>query len=161
MAFGASTSNLVTLGLRLPNICRRVALEPFFQTANLWPFIAFARNRMAQYPENHALARFLWEAFGIGADRLENRDYRSLLANITVPTDVVRGATALMPPRELEIWPSFTSADDRAALAANPLVTMHEGPPDSGHGFGSSGAGDLEIRQILYNALLEAAKLRG
>ena len=31
-------------------------------------------------------------------------------------------ATALLPRRPLEIWPSFTSADDRAALRGNPLV---------------------------------------
>ena len=86
VAFGASTSNLVTLGLQLPNICRRVALEPFFQTEDLWPFVSWTRARMAHYPDNQALARFFWEVFGIGADRLENRDYRSLLADtITVP----------------------------------------------------------------------------
>jgi hypothetical protein len=161
VAFGASTSNLLTLGLQLPNIRRRVALEPFFQTGDLWPFVAHARMRLASNPRDQALARFFWEVFGIAPDRLENRDYRRLLANITVPTDVVVGGCALLPERELDIWPSFTSADDREALRANPLVLMHEGPPDTGHGFGSEGASDLYMKQVLHNALREAAKLGG
>jgi pimeloyl-ACP methyl ester carboxylesterase len=161
VAFGASTSNLVTLGLRLPNICRRIALEPFFQTRDLWPFLPFSRARMANNPDNPALARFFWDVFGIGPDRLENRDYRGLLANITQPTDVIVGGSPLEPERELDFWPSFTSADDRAALRANPLVTLHEGPPDSGHGYGSAGPADLMVKRLLHAALREAAKLCG
>jgi hypothetical protein len=161
VAFGASTSSLLTLGLRLPNIRRNVLLEPFFQTQDLWPFIAHARMLLASKPRDRTLARFFWEAFGIGPDRLENRDYRHLLANITVPTDVVMGGCALLPERELDIWPSFTAADERAALRANPLVLMHEGPPDTGHGFGSDGSSDLYMKRVLHNALREAAKLCG
>ena len=158
VAFGASTGNLPTLGLQLPNIRRRVVLEPFFQTQDLWPFIANARERMLLNPTNLAMPRFLWEVFGIGPDRVENRDYRPLLATITVPTDVLVGGAALLPERALGIWPSFTSAEDRAALRANPLVTMHEGPPNSGHGFGSEGSSDLYVKRLLHAALREAAK---
>ncbi|HLZ77352.1 hypothetical protein [Phenylobacterium sp.] len=161
VAFGSSTSVLVTLGLRLPNICRHLLQEPFFQTENLWPFVASSRARMARNPDNAAMTRFYWEAFGIGPERLENRDYRHLLENITKPTDVIVGGAPLEPMREMDFWPSFTSGQDRAALRANPLVSLIEGPPDSGHSFGSEGGSDLLIKRRLHAALLEAAKLCG
>jgi hypothetical protein len=161
VAFGSSTSSLVTLGLRLPNICRHLLQEPFFQTEGLWPFIASARERMARNPTNAAMTRFFCEVFGIGPDRLENRDYRHLLANITKPTDVIVGGAPLEPMRKMDFWPSFTSAQDRAALRANPLVSLFEGPPDTGHGFGAEGESDLLIKRMLHAALREAAKLCG
>ena len=161
VAFGASTSSLLTLGLQLPNICRHLVLEPFFQTEGLWPFVTSARERMASDPANAAMTRFFWEVFGIGPDRLENRDYRHLLANITKPTQVVVGGASLEPKRQMDFWPSFTSAQDRAALRANPLVTLVKGPPDTGHDFGAEGESDLMIKRMLHGALREAAKLRG
>lgn len=159
VAFGASVGNLLTLGLQLPNICHRLALEPFFQTEDLWPFVRSGRRRMAERPDDADLARFLWEVFGIGPERLENRDYRHLLANITVPTQVMVGGAPLLPPRELDFWPSFTSEEDRAALSANPLVSMRQGPPDSGHSWASDGPSGLTLKQVLHGALLNAAKL--
>jgi pimeloyl-ACP methyl ester carboxylesterase len=161
VAFGSSASGLVTLGLQLPNICRHLVQEPFFETGNLWPFVDNARARMARNPDNAAMTRFFWEVFGIGPDRLENRDYRRLLANITKPTDVIVGGAPLEPKREMDFWPSFTSARDRAALRANPLVSLFEGPPDTGHSFGVEGEGDLLIKRMLHAALREAAKLCG
>jgi hypothetical protein len=128
VAFGISTGNLLSLGLRAPNIRRRVAVEPFFQTKDLWPFIANSRERMLLNPSSEGMARFLWEYFGISADQAENRDYRHLLDNIDVPTDVMVGRLPLLPQREVEVWPSFTTEEDRANLAANPLVTLHVGP---------------------------------
>ncbi|MGZ6047520.1 MAG: alpha/beta hydrolase [Phenylobacterium sp.] len=157
--FGSSTSNLVTLGLRLPNICRQVAQEPFFQTAGLWPFIASARKRMANNPANKAMARFFWEVFGIAPDRVENRDYRHLLQNIAWPTDVMVGGAPLEPERDMEFWPSFTSAEDRAALRAHPMVNLYEGPPHRGHSFGAEGQADLILKRMIHAALREAAKL--
>jgi hypothetical protein len=113
VAFGSSTGNIRSLALRLPNIFRRVADEPFFQTRDLWPFIGNSRDRMKLKPGAAPLARYLWEYFGIGPDRLENRDYGRLLENITVPTDVLVDQSPLLPERDLPIWPSFTSAQDR------------------------------------------------
>ena len=78
-----------------------------------------------------------------------------------MPTDVIVGGAPLLPIREMDFWPSFTSAQDRAALRANPLVSLYEGPPDSGHSFGSEGGSDLLIKRKLHAALLEAAKLCG
>jgi len=165
VAFGSSTGNLLTLGLTLPNICRRVAYEPFFETADLWPFIANSRDRLAlNLPKartgHHAfLEHYFWEFFGIGADRLENRDYRGLLGNITVPTDVLVAQLPLLPPRKLDRWPSFTSEKDRALLASNPLVTLHEGPEDSGHGYVSGVPTGEPLKQVLHAALRHAVKL--
>jgi pimeloyl-ACP methyl ester carboxylesterase len=158
VAFGSSTGNILSLGLRLPNICHRVADEPFFQTEDLWPFIANSRERMRLNPSAAHMARYFWEYFGIGPDRLENRDYRYLLDNITVPTDVVVGQSALLPVRGLPIWPSFTSTQDRAKLAENPLVTLHQGPAGSGHSYGSKPEGSDLLKRLLHAALLKAAK---
>jgi hypothetical protein len=90
---------------------------------------------------------------------VENRDYRHLLDEITVPTDVIVGQLPLLPRRSTEIWPSFTSADDRAALAANPLVTLHEGPAGTGHSYGSVPPHDARVKKLLHAALRDAAKL--
>jgi hypothetical protein len=99
VAFGVSAGNLLSLGLRLPNISHRVAVEPFFQTQDLWPFIANSRARLALNPGHETMARFFWEVFGIAPDRLENRDYGALLNNIAQPTDVVVGGQPLLPER--------------------------------------------------------------
>jgi hypothetical protein len=166
VAFGASTGNLLSLGLRLPNIRRRVMLEPFFQTKDLWPFIDNSRKRMAGNPGNTAMAHYFWEFFGIAQDRVENRDYRRLLDNITVPTDALMGGAPLLPAREIEMWPSFTSQEDREALAAHPRVTMLVGAPDTGHAFGMM-FGDREgenrstytdVVRVLHAALLDLAQ---
>jgi hypothetical protein len=157
VAFGVSTGNILSLGLRLPNIRRRVAYEPFFQTQDLWPFIANSRKRMALNPSNGYMAQYFWEYFGIGPEKLENRDYRYLLENITVPTDVVIGQSLLLPERDLPTWPSFTSAEDRAKLAENPLVTLHEGPAGSGHDYGARPEGYNLLKTLLLAALHDAA----
>jgi hypothetical protein len=157
VAFGTSTGNLLTLSLRHPDICRRVIDEPFFQTKDLWPFIPDARQRL-MIPDQHPMVQpYLWTYFGIGPDRLENRDYRHLLDAITVPTDVFVGARPLLPPRELDFWPSFTSDEERALLAANPLVTVHVGPEETGHSVSSTRAGRKVLLEIIYAALLDAA----
>lgn len=159
VVFGSSAGNLPALGLKLPNICSRLAQEPFFQTGRLWPFVSDSRTRIAKTAHRADVTRYLWEIFGIGPDRWENRDYRHLLANITQPTDVVVGGEALEPMRKLDFWPSFVSADDRAALHAHPLVTLHIGPPGTGHVFGSEAPGDEVVKTLLHAALHKAARL--
>jgi len=155
--FGVSTGNLLTLGVTLPNIFHRVALEPFFRTETLWPFIKDARRRLATYPESLALREYLRVHFGITETDVENRDYSPLLRNITQPTDVLVGELPLLPERPLPRWPSFLEPDHRAVLAANPLVRIHQGPPGSGHSFGSTPEDHQGfLTRLLHQRLREA-----
>lgn len=158
VVFGVSAGNLLTLGLKLPTIWRRVALEPFFETQHLWPFIANSRERMAQSPENTAMTHYFWEFFGIGPNAIQNRDYRYLIDNISVPTDVLVAHTPLLPPRPAEYWPSFCSQEDRDALAANPFVKLMTGPPGTGHSYTLTPPTNLELKRVLRAALVDVAQ---
>ncbi|HEX3366200.1 hypothetical protein [Phenylobacterium sp.] len=161
VVFSASTGNLLALGLTNPNICRRVCVEPFFQTERLWPFIDYARGELERHPKDAGKAQFLWDFFGITPDRLENRDYRHLLDCVTQPTDVVCGSVLLgEPPDDREvIWPSFTLAEEREALAANPLVTLHPSPPGFGHAVAHFQPGKNLVNRLNHGALRAAAEL--
>jgi hypothetical protein len=154
---GASTGNLLTLSVTAPNIARRIAIEPFFATENLWPFIENSRTRMASLPDAEDLRRYFWRYFGIGETEVENRDYRHLLANIRQPTDVIAGGMPLLPKRESEEWPSFLAAEDRETLRKTEFVTLHEGPPAAGHGYGSRpGEGRHLVNRLIYEAIRAA-----
>lgn len=161
VVLGTSTGNLPAFGLTAANICRRVAVEPFFTTKDLWPFVANVRARLAKTPDNVGLVTFLWKIFGIGPTELEDRDYRHLLQTISVPTDVVVGQVPLLPPRALPTWPSFTSQEDRRALVANPFVTLHEGAPGTGHAVTVVEPGAALQKRVLHLALRAAADLCG
>jgi len=162
VVFGVSTGALLALGFKAPNLVRTVVLEPFLQTGNLWPFIADSRARLERYNHRPAIVSFLWTVFGIGATTLENRDYRYLAQGLSVPTDVILGGMPLLPERPLPAWPSFASDEDRAAFRRNPLATLHEGPPDAGHGYGSvPGSGKQVVHGVLAAALAEAARACG
>jgi hypothetical protein len=158
VTFGASTGGLMTLGLKGPNVCRHVALEPFLQTAPLWPFIADARRRLVKYADQPAVASFLWTLFGVGPDKIENRDYRFLAEGLSAPADIIVGGLPLLPERPTPTWPSFTSEEDRAAFRRDPRVVFHQGPPDSGHNLGSiPGEGTAMVHAVIAAALKEAA----
>ena len=157
IVLGASTGALVTFGLRRPSIVRHIAMEPFFSTQELWPFIDWARDLMLKNAGNENLRQYFWTTFGIGPDRLENRDYRHLLRDIATPTDVIMGQLPLQPPRRMIGWPSFTAQPDREALAANPLVTVYEGPAGSGHGLYDLPEGEVLVAGVVEAALLSAA----
>ncbi|MBX3483193.1 hypothetical protein [Phenylobacterium sp.] len=158
VVFGSSTGNLLALGLTLPTVTRVIASEPFFRTGRLEPFIAFARQCLAELPPGTGEEAFLATLFGIHADgRLEDRDYRHLAAGIGVPTDVVVGARLDGWRGEGAAWPSLTSAEDRALLQANPNVTLHVVGERTGHTVAVSGAGKELVRQLIYKGLVEAS----
>jgi len=159
VVFSVSTGNLVGFGLDLPNITRTIAVEPFFRTADLTPFIAFARDMFRDHPEAGAEHLYLEALFGIYADgRLEERDYRHLVRQITVPTDVIVG-TDLGPWKgEGEPWPSFTSNEDRALLESCPHVRLHAVGEGTGHGVAVSDPGKSYVYRLIHQALLEASK---
>ncbi|HEY3950023.1 alpha/beta fold hydrolase [Phenylobacterium sp.] len=156
VAFGVSTGCLVTLGLRCPQIVRQVALEPFFRTAPLWPFLNSARAMLAAAPERKGAFQAAWEIFGLKDDAVTDRDHRHLLRDLTVPMDAIMGREPLEPERSFDGWPSLTSAEDRAAMAQNPLVTQHDGPPGSGHYLQGWPEGQALIKDVLHKALKAA-----
>lgn len=164
VVMGISTGNLLALGLRSSNICHRVAVEPFFQTERLWPFIANSRERLEMFDKSKPakllehMEAFFWEVFGIAPGTLENRDYRHLLDAIECPTDVLVGGSPLLPERDIDEWPSFTSDDDRARLAANPLVILHVGPAGTGHSYGLVPSSRNKLHTVVHRALVEAAR---
>lgn len=158
---GVSAGCLVTLGVRASNVCRHVAIEPFFETAGLWPLINIRREleEAADGEENRKAARdFLWRFFGMGTDGLANRNYTDVLTAVNVPLDVILGAEPLQPERPLPNWPSFTSEDDRALLQAKPGVVLHQAPSGSGHGLTATPDGKSLLRRIMGEALEEADK---
>ncbi|MBS0362999.1 MAG: alpha/beta hydrolase [Proteobacteria bacterium] len=156
VAFGASTGCLVTLGLTCPQIVRQVALEPFFRTAPLWPFLKSAREMLAASPERTGAFQAAWEIFGLKGDAVTDRDHRHLVREMKLPVDAILGREPLEPERAYDGWPSLTSAEDRAAMAANPLFTLHEGPPGSGHYLQGSPEGEALIKDVLHKALKAA-----
>jgi hypothetical protein len=161
VVLGISTGNLVALGLRAGNICHRVAVEPFFQTEPLWPFIANSRERLQLQRSaevSEYMGHFFWEVFGVAPTALENRDYRYLLDRIECPTDVLVGGLPLLPQRDLDEWPSFTSDEDRARLAANPLVSLNVGPAGIGHRYGLRASDRNMIHTLLHGALVAASR---
>jgi hypothetical protein len=160
VVMGSSTGNLLSLGMRAPEIRRFVAVEPFFQTKDLWPFIAWCQDRMARDPQDRPLAKFIWDFFGYRIDAVENRDYRGLLSGLPRPLDVVVGGVPLLPKRQVRPWPSLTSAEDRKALAALPDVTLHEAA-GIGHGLMVAEAGAKLAKAVILAALREAAAASG
>ena len=65
---------------------------------------------------------------GVDEHRQEDRDYRHLLAGLRVPAHVFLGQEPLGEPRAFTEMPSLVDAQDRAALAAHPLVTLTVAP---------------------------------
>ncbi|MBL8553899.1 MAG: hypothetical protein JNL41_06435 [Phenylobacterium sp.] len=159
VVFAASTGNLMALGLTLPAIVRFVAAEPFFRTAGLAPFIAFARRYLADSPPGTGQEAYLATLFGIHADgRLDDRDYSHLAGGIRVPADVIVGSRLDAWDGEGTPWPSLTSAEDRGRLQANPNVTLHVVGEGTGHDVAVAGAGKALAHRLLHRALLDAAE---
>lgn len=155
---GGSASGLVTIPLQGSNIRHKVILDPFLTTEPLWPLLNFIRGLLERDPGNEHLRRYAWSMFGLSTEGFENRDYRSIVDALNVPTDVVVGGMALQPERALNQFPSLTSIEDRAILSAHPLVTMHEGPPEVGHDLWSNEASSQTIKELLRAALESAGE---
>lgn len=161
VTYGVSAGCLVTLGLRSPEIVRHIATEPFFRTAPLWPLQRTMREFILARPDKVGGAIAAKALFGYTpppAESMADRDYRYVTDGIFAPVDVILADRPLEPVRELSGWPSFTSVEDRETLAANPLVTIHHGPPDSGHWVDETPAGKALVRKILNQSLQAAAQ---
>jgi hypothetical protein len=65
---------------------------------------------------------FLWRVFGIGADKLADRDYRTQLVGLKTSTTCILGdPNAVLPPPML---PSLVDQEGEAILAAQPCVRV-------------------------------------
>jgi hypothetical protein len=161
VTYGLSTGCLVTLGLRAPQIVRHVAMEPFFRTSPLWPLHIAIRDMIAAAPERvggaQAAEALFWYT-APPAERILDRDYRHVIDGLFTPVDVIVGDIPLEPVREIDGWPSFTSAADREMLAAHPHVTLRQGPAGTGHWLDRTPDGVAVIRRLLHQSLLAAAK---
>lgn len=153
VAYGVSTGSLVTLGLKAPAIRRQVALEPFFRTAPLWAFHKTARAFLANEPDRRGAEMAMEQIFGLTDGGVVDRDYRHLLQGLKAPLDVILADEPLEPERPFEVLPSLTSCEDRAALAAHPGVTLHPGPPGSGHALGVTPTGAAVVQAVLRRVL--------
>lgn len=154
VAFGISTGALVTLGLRRPEVRAQVAMEPFLATANLWPLILDMQQRLPAAPEQ--ARRYIFEMFGITETGCEDRDFSPILDGVCSPVHAVLGAMPLEPARLMETWPSLADERTRERLALHPSVTMHHGPPGSGHHVTGTPQGWATLTTALDHALAEA-----
>ncbi|MFI4950088.1 MAG: hypothetical protein ACHP7A_03515 [Caulobacterales bacterium] len=157
VAYGVSTGSLVTLGLKAPNVVRHIAQEPFLNTADLWPFISHSQGLLQKYPDNALMAAFLDGLFGIGRDGVRNIDYEHLAKELRTPTELIVADLPLLPRRQLDTWPSLTSAHDRQVFLANPLVRLHEAPRGTGHHLVALSSGETFVHQVRVEALRAAA----
>jgi len=155
VTLGVSAGALVTLGLRHPAIVHQVVVEPFFRTAPLWPVRQDFGAALADAEAGWKQAAD--EIFGVTAEGLRDRDYRPLLDGLTVPVDAVLGGVPLEPERRLPHWPSLTSVEDRAALAAHPRVSVHH-VADVGHNVMSTAQGAAATKALLAAQLRPLAR---
>lgn len=132
VVIGASIGALVGLSIRSAWVRGLVTLEPPLQTEKLWCLIDGFRAKLAGAPGDADLREFLWQIFGISETRLENRDYRPLVAGLTVPCWAAFGGLPLMPPRAIKALPSLVDEPERALMRSHRLVKT-EVVPTVGH----------------------------
>ena len=132
MACGASIGALVTLGLRSPTVRAGLAVEPVLTTAKLWPMHPFRKGKLAAAPEGDNLRDFIPNVFGVTPTGIEDRDYRPVLQNITVPTCMLVGDQPLYPERTVQKLPSLVDEPERELLSGLPRVS-YAIAPHAGH----------------------------
>jgi len=124
IVLGASIGGLAAFAMHGPNLRGIVALDPPLHTAGLWPLVGPFRQMLIDSNHEPRLTEFLWNVFGVGADRLEERDYSGLLEGLSVPTVVIVGEEPLQPVRELTMLPGLVEERDRLAYRRHPLVQL-------------------------------------
>jgi pimeloyl-ACP methyl ester carboxylesterase len=146
---GLSIGALVALGVRGAQIRRVIALEPPIVMRKLWPMAQALRVRWRDDPGARA---FIEAVFGVTGEAQADRTYFHLFEGAP-PTDVIVGETPLYPERSLPRFPSFVDESERAWLAAQPGVSLHEAP-GAGHNIHVF-AGE-RLRQVLLAGLDKA-----
>jgi len=115
------------LAMKAPEVRRIIAVDPPIWTHKLWPLVEGLREPF--WPEHRD---FLANVFGMRDVGGVGVCYRPLIDRLTVPTTVVVAEEPLYPVRALARLPSMVDEEDRAYMAANPLVTLHVAP-NCGH----------------------------
>jgi pimeloyl-ACP methyl ester carboxylesterase len=128
---GVSIGAVVALGVRAANIARVVAIEPPLVTGGLWPVVAPLREALGKSHDRlaHDMA---FQAYGIGVQKIEDRNYLGVLQGLRAPTDVVLGEAPLEPERPVDRFPSLVGDPLRRELGRNPRVRLHVAP-GAGH----------------------------
>ncbi|THD79260.1 MAG: alpha/beta hydrolase [Phenylobacterium sp.] len=117
---GISMGALVGLAMRSPELRGALLIEPPLRTRHLWSVQRMPME--AGLTEQDLL--LLKNVLGVSKAGSEPRDYTHLLAGLRVRTTVVVGSEPLLPKRKVARVPSVVDDDDRALLAAHPLVRI-------------------------------------
>ena len=121
---GVSVGGLV--GLAMKNAASVTAVDPPFQTGPLWPITGFTR-RFVYYTKSEEFKAWALNVLGYTHGGVENRDYRSLVDEVSVPATVVMASVPLEPERP-GTKPGLITAEDRDWLRAHPKVRVVEAP---------------------------------
>jgi pimeloyl-ACP methyl ester carboxylesterase len=112
---GVSIGGVVALSMRHPSIKRLILLDTPLSTADLWPVLDGYREAATISPQ---VAGWFFGVFGVTPGGVVNRDYRPLLAELTVPAAVLVGGDPLQPERPVDRLPSLVSQSDRSAYSS-------------------------------------------
>ena len=129
VVLGLSLGGTVALAMRSPDVKTLLLVDSLLDTQPLWMLPQLCRPRMDEHPE---LERWSFDLLGVSRTEVVRRDYRPLLADLSVRTGVLVGSELPGAPRPIEQTPSLVSEDDRALYRAHPLVTLRV-VPGTGH----------------------------
>ena len=121
---GASVGALVAFAMVSPWLRGIVAADPPLVGSKLWPLVEPFRKKLRDHPHDMSQREFIWSVFGIDETRHEERDYRHLLDQITVPTWVLFGDEALYPRRPAEKLMSLLDEPERDLLRKHPMTRI-------------------------------------
>jgi pimeloyl-ACP methyl ester carboxylesterase len=137
IVLGISIGGIVALAMRAPSIQRIILVDTPLTTGKLWPIHDTFRETVG----DHAQARrWIAQMLGIHIDRVDDLDYRALLAAAPMPLTAMVGGDALGEPRKIARTPSLVSEADRRVYAADPNVDLIV-VPDAGHNVGGAALG--------------------
>lgn len=123
---GTSTGALVALAMTAPQVKAKLAVEPFFSTAKLWPLISLVRTKL-QKATNPLLHEWMEAVLGYTLSGVSDRNYEHLAAQV-MPTLVLAGDTPLTPVRKMTQLPSLCDPQDRARLPYKVVRGGHDIP---------------------------------
>lgn len=110
---GLSVGALVAMSIRAAGVAGLVLVEPPLVTDEAWPL----RLLRTQAPSGNE--DFIWNIFGVGADRFERRDYRRQFAEVRTPMTIVLGDPVPPDGQGTEQMPGLVGPLSRAAIHAS------------------------------------------